>query len=289
MRQIPEPSCKLKTDLNPVFYWMEGCVRVGRVQLPQRVNVLGVGISVLNLDLAVQVLAEAVQVQRQGYVCVTGVHGVMESQSDAALRQIHNRSLLTTPDGMPMVWMGRWAGHGQMGRVYGPDLMERVFAWSQTSGATHFLYGGNTGVAEELKQKLESRFPGVRIVGWDTPPFRPLTTQEEQALFRRVEALKPDFFWVGLSTPKQERFMAHYQGRLDVGVMLGVGAAFDFHAGRVVQAPRWIRHSGLEWFYRLCCEPRRLWRRYLSNNPRFVWRILGQLSGLRRYPLLDDH
>lgn len=253
--------------------------------MPPRVNVLGVGISVLNLDSAVAELADALQSGRRGYVCVTGVHGVMESQSDEALRQIHNRSLLTTPDGMPMVWMGRWAGHKTMSRVYGPELMEHVFEWTRKSGHTHFFYGGNTGVAEELKQKLEARYPGIRIVGTYTPPFRPLTPEEDAALASQVAGLKPDFFWVGLSTPKQERFVAAYSQKLEAKILLGVGAAFDFHAGRVQQAPRWIQRSGFEWLYRTLKEPRRLWKRYFTNNPRFLWKILGQKLGLRRYSL----
>lgn len=251
----------------------------------QRVNVLGVGVSVLNLETAVAALSEALSSGRRGYVCVTGVHGVMESQADPELRRIHNRSLLTTPDGMPMVWMGRIAGHQTMSRVYGPELMEHVFEWTRKSGHTHFFYGGNTGVAEELRAKLEVRYPGIRIVGTYTPPFRPLTAEEEAALQAQVAAVKPDFFWVGLSTPKQERFMARYIDRLDARVLLGVGAAFDFHAGRVQQAPRWIQRSGFEWLYRTCKEPRRLWKRYFRNNPLFVWKVFWQLTGVRRYPM----
>lgn len=255
------------------------------MNLPARVNVLGVGISVLNMDAAVATLAAALEAGERGYVCVTGVHGVIESQSDAGLRRIHNRSLLTTPDGMPMVWMGRLAGHRGMGRVYGPDLMEAVFAWSQRSGRTHFFFGGNEGVAEALKSRVEERFPGIRVVGTWTPPFRPLNGEERKALEDCVRELRPDFFWVGLSTPKQERFMAEYRPSLEAGILLGVGAAFDFHAGRVRQAPRWIRHSGFEWLFRLCAEPRRLWRRYARNNPLFVWKVAGQLTGMRRYSL----
>jgi len=250
---------------------------------PPRVNVLGVGVSVLNLDTAVAALAEALGTGRRGYVCVTGVHGVMESQSDPELRRIHNASLLTTPDGMPMVWAGRLAGHRTMSRVYGPDLMEQVFAWSQRSGATHFFFGGNTGVAEELKGRSEERFPGLRIVGTYTPPFRPLNATEEADLTAQVAAARPDFFWVGLSTPKQERFMAEYLPKLATQVMLGVGAAFDFHTGRVAQAPRWIQRSGFEWLYRTCREPRRLWKRYAKNNPRFVWGFTLQRLGLRKF------
>ncbi|MSU35130.1 MAG: glycosyltransferase [Pedosphaera sp.] len=250
-----------------------------------RVNVLGVGISVLNLDSAVAALQHALETGQRGYVCITGVHGVMESQSDAHLRQIHNQSLLTTPDGMPMVWLGRLAGHRTMDRVYGPDLMERVMAWTSRSGHTHFLFGGNTGVAEDLRARLMERFQGVRILGSYTPPFRPLSEKEQADLQARVAGLRPDFFWVGLSTPKQERFMAQQLRTLDAKIFVGVGAAFDFHAGRVKQAPRWIQRSGLEWFYRLCIEPRRLWKRYLRNNPRFVAAVIAQKLRLKKYAL----
>lgn len=253
------------------------------MQLPPRVNVLGVGISAINLETATSTLAACLEAGKRGYVCVTGVHGVIESQYDPELRKIHNRSLLTTPDGMPMVWMGKLAGQGTMDRVYGPDLMECIMAWSAKSGATHFFYGGNTGVADLLKERLEQRFPGLRVAGTYTPPFGPLPEKEESELRARLEVLQPDFFWVGLSTPKQERFMAAYIGRLPVKIMLGVGAAFDFHAGRVKQAPRWIQRSGFEWLYRLVQEPRRLWKRYFRNNPLFAWKVTGQLTGLKRY------
>jgi len=252
---------------------------------PQRVNVLGVGISVLNLDTVVGVLASALAAGRRGYVTVTGVHGVIESQTDEPLRRIHNASLLSTPDGMPMVWMGRLAGHPTMGRVYGPDLMERVFEWSRTSGATHYFYGGNVGVAEELKARLEKRFPGIRIVGTYTPPFRPLTEAELAALSADVARLRPDFLWVGLSTPKQERFMAEHVHKLDARIMVGVGAAFDFFAGRVQQAPRWIQRSGFEWLYRLTRDFKRLWPRYSRIVPLFLWKAAGQLAGRRPRPL----
>lgn len=252
---------------------------------PPRVNVLGVGISALNLDSAVESLASAWASGRRGFVTITGAHGVIESQDDPALRHIHNSSLLSTPDGMPMVWMGRLLGHGTMGRVYGPDLMERMMAWSQRSGARHYFLGGNTGVAQELKVSLERRFPGIRIVGTHTPPFRPLQPSEVEALGAELREKDPDFVWIGLSTPKQERFMATHLGPLGARIMLGVGAAFDFHTGRVTQAPRWIQRSGLEWFFRLTKDFRRLWPRYSRVVPRFLWLATLQLTGLRRFPL----
>jgi N-acetylglucosaminyldiphosphoundecaprenol N-acetyl-beta-D-mannosaminyltransferase len=252
--------------------------------MTKRVNVLGVGISVLNLRMALAAIASAVPARRKGYICVTGVHGVMEAQDDAAFKRILNSAFLCTPDGMPMVWAGKLAGHRAMSRVYGPDLMLEVCAWSETSGCRHFFYGGADGVAELLAQKLTARFPKLQVVGTFTPPFRTLNADEEKKLQEQIRAAKPDIFWVGLSTPKQEKFMAEFLPKLDVTLMIGVGAAFDFHSGRVRQAPRWMQRSGLEWIYRLCSEPRRLAKRYFRNNPLFVLDFFCQLTGLKRYP-----
>jgi N-acetylglucosaminyldiphosphoundecaprenol N-acetyl-beta-D-mannosaminyltransferase len=249
----------------------------------QRINVLGVGISVLNLEAAQAAIADAIARRRKGYICITGVHGVTEAQDDPAFRRILNEAFLCTPDGMPMVWMGKLAGHKEMSRVYGPDLMELVCNASLKKDWRHFFYGGAPGVADALKGRLEARFPGLQVVDTFTPPFRPLNAEEERQLARQVDEAKPDIFWVGLSTPKQEKFMAEYLPKLNTTLMIGVGAAFDFHSGRVKQAPRWMQQSGLEWVYRLWQEPRRLWRRYLRNNPLFVARTALQLTGLRRY------
>ena len=250
-----------------------------------RVNVLGVGISVLNLRTALAAVSQAVAERRKGYICVTGVHGVMEAQDDPGFKQILNSASLCTPDGMPMVWMGKLHGRKEMGRVYGPDLMLDVCAWSESSGCRHFFYGGAPGVAELLAQKLKTRFPRLNVAGCYTPPFRSLTAEEAKSLSEMVCQARVDIIWVGLSTPKQEKFMAEFLPKLDTVLMIGVGAAFDFHAGRVRQAPRWMQRSGLEWFYRLCSEPRRLWRRYLRNNPLFIMNICCQFLRLRQYPL----
>lgn len=253
------------------------------VNLPGRANVLGVGVHALNLQLAVQAVADALARRQKGYVCVTGVHGVMEAQQDPEFRAILNRAFLNTPDGMPTVWVGRAQGFRHMDRVYGPDLMQAVCEFARLTGYTHFLYGGAVGVAELLKRRLEEKFPGIKVIGTYTPPFRALTPAEEQQLTALVNGLRPDIVWVGLSTPKQERFMATHIDRFDSILMFGVGAAFDFLAGRVPQAPRWMQRAGLEWLFRLCCEPRRLWRRYLRNNPLFALYIFSQLTGLRKY------
>ena len=252
--------------------------------MTNRVNVLGVGISVLNLKTALAAIADAVRERRKGYICVTGVHGVMEAQDDASFKKILNESFLCTPDGMPMVWAGKLNGQREMRRVYGPDLMLDLCAWSENSGCKHFFYGGADGVAELLAQKLKLKFPKLKVVGTFTPPFRALNVDEENKLREQVGLSQPDIFWVGLSTPKQEKFMAEFLPKLDVTLMIGVGAAYDFHSGRVKQAPRWMQRSGLEWFYRLCCEPRRLAKRYFRNNPLFVLKFFGQLTGLKKFP-----
>ncbi len=241
-----------------------------------RVDVLGVGVSAVNMTTAVEEIAGWIERREQHYVCVTGVHGVMESQRDAELRRIHNASGLTTPDGMPMVWAGRWAGAAGMRRVYGPDLMLALAERAAEHGWRSFFYGGRDGVADRLIAALVARFPGFVAVGSYSPPFRPLSDEEDAAVMERINAARPDLVWVGLSTPKQERWMAGHVDRLDAAVLLGVGAAFDINAGTLAQAPHWMRASGLEWFYRLIREPRRLWRRYVSIVPRFMLKIVGR-------------
>jgi len=182
----------------------------------ERVNVLGTGISVINLQTALTAIGDAVRARRKGYICVTGVHGVMEAQADAVFRRILNQAFLCTPDGMPMVWMGWLRGYREMSRVYGPDLMLDVCAWSEKSGCRHFFFGGAPGVAEQLRDKLTKRFPNLQVAGCYTPPFRPLNAAEEKQLQEMVHAAQPDILWVGLSTPKQEKFMAEFLPRLDV-------------------------------------------------------------------------
>lgn len=250
-----------------------------------RANVLGVGVHAVNMDSATAILFDAVSANRRGYVCVTGVHGVMEAQRDPALRKTLNDAMLVVPDGVPTVWVGRIQGHEKMGRVFGPDLMKEICRKSLTTGSTHFLFGGNVGVADDLKANLENWYPGIRIVGTYTPPFRPLTAAEKSSLSQTLRKVSPDFFWIGLSTPKQERFMVENFGSLDCKIMLGVGAAFDIHTGRIADAPGWIKKSGLQWLHRLCQEPSRLWKRYLVSNSGFLVRIVPQLMGFRRYPL----
>ncbi len=208
------------------------------------------------------------------YVCVTGVHGVMESQRDPELREIHNASGMTTPDGMPLVWCARYAGADSVERVYGPDLLLNLSEASVEQGWKHYLYGAGPGVADTLGDNLKTRFPGLDVVGTLSPPFRDLTDEEADLISAEINRVGPDIVWVGLSTPKQERWMARFRPLLEAPVLIGVGAAFDIHAGASRQAPSWMQDRGLEWLYRLYQEPGRLWKRYLVNNPAFVGRII---------------
>jgi N-acetylglucosaminyldiphosphoundecaprenol N-acetyl-beta-D-mannosaminyltransferase len=247
------------------------------------VDVLGIRIAPLDMEGALTLLQDALRDRIRGYVCFTGVHGIMEAHRDPTLRVVFDSSLLTAPDGMPTVWVGHWNGYKSMRQITGPDLMLQVFARPEFAGRTHFLYGGKPGVAEELQHALEARFPHVRIVGTHTPPFRDLDPTEEDALLATIEDLAPDILWVGISTPRQERFMHRLSPRLRSTLLFGVGAAFDFHTGRIQDCPAWVKRAGLQWFHRLLQDPRHLWRRYLHNNPAFVLHILLQLTGLRSY------
>ncbi len=243
------------------------------LELGERTSVLGVNVSLVDIPSAVLRLDHWIRREAPNYVCVTGVHGVMESQRDAELRDIHNRAGMVVPDGMPLVWIAKHRGHRFVDRVYGPDLMLAVCSASETRGYRHFLYGGADGVPELLRDRLVQRYPKLQVVGTYSPPFRPMTPAEDQEIVERISATRPDIVWVGLSTPKQERWMASHVGRVPGAVMIGVGAAFDFHAGLKRQAPPWMQRSGLEWLYRLVSEPRRLGPRYLRNNPEFILRM----------------
>lgn len=250
---------------------------------PPRVNVLGVGISVMDMEEAVRQSLALLALRRRGYICVCDVHSVVEGMRDAALGKILNDSLMTTADGMPLVWIGWMRGKVGMRRVYGPDFLLAMCEASVKHGWRHFFYGGGPGVAEKLSDRLHERFPGIHIAGTYAPPFRTLTDDEERDLTALVEERRADVLWVGLGSPKQERFMARYSNGLACTLMVGVGAAFDFHSGMVKEAPRWLHGTGLQWAYRVMQEPRRLGRRYLTCIPAFLWNIGLQAAGLRQF------
>lgn len=243
-------------------------------------KLLGIRVDAVQIpDVVSQMESWIREKSRSHFIAVTGMHGAMEARHSVEFKEILNSSDLVVPDGMPLVWIGRWYGHRLQRRVYGPELMGTFLA--ETGGRhKHFLYGGAPGVADRLAEVLQRKY-GTRIVGTYSPPFRPLVAEEEFELSRMIENTRPDVVWVGLSTPKQERWMYEHRPKIAVPVMVGVGAAFDFHCGSVRQAPRWMREHGLEWFFRLITEPRRLWRRYLVLGSQFVWNVVLQISGAK--------
>jgi N-acetylglucosaminyldiphosphoundecaprenol N-acetyl-beta-D-mannosaminyltransferase len=243
-----------------------------------RVDVLGVSVDVSNLRDAATTIERWICERARHYVCVTGAHGVMESRRDESFRGILNRAGMVTADGMSLVWFCRMVGKASAERVYGPDLMRMLTAISPDRGYRHFYYGGPPGVAEKLKAAMEAAHPGLVVAGTLSPPFRELTPEEDAAIVARINAARPDIVWVGLSTPKQETWMARHRGHIDAPVMVGVGAAFDFLAGTKRQAPRWMQRNGLEWLFRLATEPRRLWRRYIYIVPGFALLTARELA-----------
>jgi N-acetylglucosaminyldiphosphoundecaprenol N-acetyl-beta-D-mannosaminyltransferase len=229
---------------------------------------------------ATSVIGEWAQKRLSRYVCVATVNNVMESYDSEEFRCVMNQADLVTPDGMPLVWCLRLLGHKHASRVYGPDLTPIVLAMAASSGVTVGFYGGSPATLQRLQRVVAERFPDLRISYAYSPPFRPLTTEEDQKLVEHVNHSGTRILFIGLNTPKQDYWMAAHKGRIDA-VMIGVGAAFDFLAGAKPQAPRWMMRLGMEWLFRLTTEPRRLWKRYLKHNPRFVVLFALQWLGLR--------
>jgi N-acetylglucosaminyldiphosphoundecaprenol N-acetyl-beta-D-mannosaminyltransferase len=252
---------------------------IGRSKLPPSFRVLGVPVHAVQIPGVVSQIQRWIQSGNRGrYIAVTGMHGIAESRADVDLRRALDSADLVVPDGMPLVWLGRWHRYPLKRRVYGPELME-TFCRETGSSYRHFFYGGGPGIAERLSDSLRKRY-GIVVAGTYSPPFRPLTDEEQRKVVSYVENVSPNVLWVGLSTPKQEKWMHYNRHQLSVQVMLGVGAAFDFNCGNTPQAPVWMQESGLEWLFRLLTEPERLWRRYLVSIPKAAGLICLELVGL---------
>ncbi len=251
-----------------------------------RANVLGVGVHNVDLRSAASILETQIRGKRKGYVCLAGVHGIMEAQRSLHLRSVFAEATLVAPDGMPIVWISHLQGFAATQRVFGPDLMVNIMGGAQFRNCVHFLVGGEDGVAERLRDEMLRRFPSIRIAGTYSPPFRSMTSSEERTFITTVRRLQPDIIWVGISTPKQERFMARYLPLLDTTLMVGVGAAFLFHTNAIRDSPEWVKRAGMQWLHRFLQEPRRLWKRYLRNNPLFIIHAFLQIIGWKRYELV---
>jgi N-acetylglucosaminyldiphosphoundecaprenol N-acetyl-beta-D-mannosaminyltransferase len=246
--------------------------------------VLGVPLALTDYEHTLDWFDSAVATGHRGYVCVAATHTVMACQEDPELRAAILASDFTVPDGQPLVWALNALGHDLEDRVYGPDLMDKACERAARTGQRFYLYGGrNQGALVELTRMLRLRYPGLKIVGGTAPVFRPLTEDEETAIAAEINRAAPDVVWVGIGVPRQEKWMARMRPRLDAAVLVGVGAAFDFHAGLVPQAPQWLQRSGMEWAFRLAMEPRRLWRRYARYNPRFITGFARQYLAYLRH------
>ncbi|HVA01750.1 MAG TPA: WecB/TagA/CpsF family glycosyltransferase [Terriglobia bacterium] len=245
-------------------------------------RVLGVRVNAVQIPDAISVMENWIR-EGEGshFVAVTGMHGVMEAQHSPAFKAILSEAGLVVPDGMPLVWLGRRQGFSMRRRVYGPELME-TFCKTTASRYRHFFYGGAPHVPELLADTLQQRY-GIQVAGTYSPPFHPLTPEEEREVVQMIRAASPDVLWVGLSTPKQEKWMLAFRDRVNVPVMVGVGAAFDFATGKAKQAPPWMREHGLEWLFRLLTEPRRLWRRYLVHGSKFVWNVNLEILKIKKF------
>lgn len=254
----------------------------------QRFNVLGVGVDALDMEACIarfeSVIDDPVAPDEPAMACALGVAGIIAARRDPALQHILNRSILNTADGMPLVWLGKLYGYRHIERVYGPDLLREVCAYSGRRAWKHYFYGAAPGIVDRLKVVLEEKYPGIEIVGTHCPPFRPLTAEEEAELVAEVARVQPDIFWIGISTPKQLYLMDELRTKLDCKIICPVGYAFDVNAGVEIDAPDWVKYSGLQWLHRGIKQPR-LWKRYLPDNPRFVFEVMLQILRLKKYPM----
>jgi N-acetylglucosaminyldiphosphoundecaprenol N-acetyl-beta-D-mannosaminyltransferase len=241
----------------------------------ERLELLDVNVSAVSIPLAVQIILEWIAAKTRTYVCVAPVSTLVDCQKNADYKKVVNQAGMVTPDGMPVVWMGRMSGNRVIERTYGPDLMLAVAEAGLAQDVRHFWYGGQSSTLKSLETKLKNRFPSLNVVGQFAPPFTRYAQKENEQTITMINEAKPDILWVGLGSPKQDFWMSLHRPLLDVPVIIGVGAAFDFLSGQKAQAPRWMQHSGLEWLFRLASEPRRLWRRYLIGNVEFLY-FLGR-------------
>ena len=244
-----------------------------KIAEPTSCNILGVDIAVTNMKSVVHFLTKNLERLRGEYVCVSNVHTTVMAYNDPSYREVQNSAVIAVPDGKPLSLICRLRGYRTAKRVAGPDLMPEILRVSEQEGYTHYFYGSTEQTLEALERNIRRKYPGLKIVGVYSPPFRKLTEEEDGEIIARINAAKPDFLWVGLGAPKQERWMYEHRGKIKA-VMLGVGAAFDFHAGTAKRAPKWMQELYLEWLYRLIQDPRRLLRRYVNSNAQFIWLIL---------------
>ena len=236
-------------------------------------NIMGVNIAAINMNWLLKYIDENLSDIKGDYICVSNVHTTVTSYEDAAYCAVQNGGLMAIPDGGPLSSVGRKRGYSDMDRTTGPSLMGEIFKISAEKGYRHYFYGSTEETLKLLEEKLQANYPGIQIAGMYSPPFRPLTEEEDKNIIENINKTKPDFVWIGLGAPKQEKWMAEHQGKID-GLMLGVGAGFDYYAENIKRAPEWMQKSNLEWLYRLMQDPKRLFKRYFHTNTKFIWNAM---------------
>lgn len=246
--------------------------KVDKSQIPA-CNILGVNISAINMDWLLNFLNENIKELSGDYICVSNVHTTITAYEDPEYLKIQNGGIMAIPDGGPLSSVGKKRGHTNMERTTGPSLMGKIFEISAEKGYSHYFYGSTEETLTKLRQALLEKFPNLDIAGMYSPPFRKLTEEEDAEIIKNINEANADFVWVGLGAPKQENWMAAHQGKID-GLMIGVGAGFDYFAGNIERAPEWMQKSNLEWLYRLLQDPKRLFNRYLYTNTKFIWNVI---------------
>lgn len=236
-------------------------------------NIMGVDIAAIDMEWLVDYLNRNVKSLSGDYICVSNVHTTVTAYEDQEYCKVQNGGIMAIPDGGPLSSVGQKRGFKNMKRTTGPSLMGEIFKISAAEGYRHYFYGSTDETLEKLYLVLTESYPGIQIAGMYSPPFRPMTEDEDTAIVDRINETKPDFVWVGLGAPKQEKWMAAHQGRVE-GLMVGVGAGFDYHAGNIERAPEWMQKSNLEWLFRLIQDPRRLFKRYMVTNTKFIWNAI---------------
>jgi N-acetylglucosaminyldiphosphoundecaprenol N-acetyl-beta-D-mannosaminyltransferase len=249
----------------------------------KRFYVLGVRIDAVNFSSLLEFVKEAIEKKRKTYIVLTGAHGIVEMQKDKQLLRINNQAGLVTPDGMPEVWLGKLKGYKNIQKLCASNIMQKIFCESEHTGYRHFMYGGNEGVAQILAKVLKIQYPKISIVGTYSPPFRPLTIDEEIKISKQINASGANIVWCGLGCPKQEKWMSKFRPHLDAPILIGVGAGFDFLSGEKPLAPKFIQYSGFEWLYRLASDPKRLWKRYFRVVPKFIYLVFLELTGIKKF------
>lgn len=239
-------------------------------------NILGVNINVINMEDTVRIITENLEHIKGDYICVSNVHTVIMSSEDENYKNIQNMALMSLPDGKPLSVVSKRQGFKESQRVTGPDLMEEIFKVSEEKGYKHYFYGSTEETLRGLKTRLREKYPNIKIVGMYSPPFRKLTKEEDQEIINNINKVDADFIWVGLGAPKQEIWMSEHRN-IFKGIMIGVGAGFDYHAEKIKRAPKIIQELSLEWLYRLLQDPKRLFKRYFFTNIKFIYRIIKAL------------